>query len=99
MVKTFWFPNKHTFFTFSGRYAGAYGWDNAAYIAIAGRKAGLDLENHHGKRSPVSLHFLPPKTTQTSYLEDEHYIPEFKGKKETFVESLLCMFYFLLRVA
>jgi len=35
-----------------GIYAGAYGWDNAAYIAIAGKRAKLDLENHHAKRSP-----------------------------------------------
>merc|ERR1719361_1975153 len=41
-----------------GKYAGSYGWDNAAYIAIAERRAGLNLENHHTKRSEAE-YYLP----------------------------------------
>jgi GTP cyclohydrolase II len=34
------------------RFAGSYGWDNAAYHAIAEQKAGVDLHDFHGKRTP-----------------------------------------------
>jgi GTP cyclohydrolase II len=41
-----------------GKYAGSYGWDNAAYIAIAEKKAGIDLKNWHQKRSKDEF-FIP----------------------------------------
>jgi len=41
-----------------GNYAGAYGWDNAAYVAIAETKAGVDMRKFHSKRSKDE-HFMP----------------------------------------
>jgi len=41
-----------------GNYSGSYGWDNGAYIAIAEKKAGLDLKNWHQKRSEDE-YFIP----------------------------------------
>jgi len=41
----------------NGKYAGSYGWDNAAYIAIAEKKAGVDLKNWHKKEVKMNILF------------------------------------------
>jgi len=57
----------------NGRYAGSYGWDNAAYIAIAEKKAGLDLKKHHTKRSEDEYYIPSIKNLIDNPATQEHW--------------------------
>lgn len=51
------------------KYAGSYGWDNAAYMAIAETKAGVDMKKFHSRKR-MDLH---PKSPRIG--KDEYFMP------------------------
>jgi len=56
-----------------GNYAGSYGWDNAAYISLAERRAGVDLKDHHGKRSEAEVYIKELKELIDNPATREHW--------------------------
>merc|ERR1740124_294124 len=46
----------------NGLFSGNYGWDNAAYMAIAEEKAGVDMKKFHSQRKAAEFYIPSLKT-------------------------------------